>query len=602
MRTILCLLFLLTSLLGQQIQLENLSPSTFEGWVRTTTDYDMPAAVSCDGGFAVRGPELGLGVRTVDVRCRLAAGQRLSIDLSKGTETTWQTSPLPADPLAFFGGGVTLGGEPMQIVSVAPEGAAWVVRLQARHGRMLHSDFWLTWFPDTPAFARGELMLTASNPTVPDLTTIAPDMRLVFGDALAVVPGRGVGAPVVNPGTSFGDGQARVFPVLLVWLRHLTSASGWSSVGSLADHAVGGYGLSRLYSFGTPSVAAGFNGRAWAGQHFARGLQLLHSWDAPTLGPAANTGQTGAVEDQCFVGGEFASGGPAAVMANYFAALKTAQHPMHHLELDGSIVTSDRRPALRMFYARPHRSGSDMLNKTRDLQMAETNGWNGPDAQHHTVGRLVAAARTTASPAVQRLLQHHSWILLISLTTDSSITSTVWSTREGGWEGIAKVLLDEGLADRALAGRLAQHTRDRLTKVWVPFANKGGEVWDIRLDDLRLGTGRWWQPWQQAIACWGIDWSAARFGVPEARQVALRGAKRILQDVWRLENGRWVEYEHLCLDRDERTRSGFFTAAWLPLAVATVLEHEPQNEKARAVWAQILSDAGGNGRWLPPTR
>lgn len=601
MKTLLCMLLLVASLLGQTIQLENLSPSAFEGWVRCTTDAEIPAAVAVDNAFVVRGPEAGLGVRLIDVRCRLAAGQRLSLDLSKGTETQWTTSPLPTDPIAVFGGPVLFAGQPMQLVDLRAEAAGYTVRLQARVGRMLHANLWLTWYPDTPAFARGELVLTASNPTIPDLTTTAPDMRLQFGDALVVIPGRGVGAPVVAPGTSFGDGQARVFPVLMVWLRNLTSASGWSSVGSLADHAVSGFGLQRLYSFGTPSVANGFDGRAWAGSHLSRGLQLLHSWDPPVLGPAANTGQTGAVEDQTFVGGEPWLGGAPAVTANYFAALKTCQHPMHHLELDGSIVSRARRPGLRMFYARPHRSGSDMLSKTADLQLTQTNGWNGPDAQHHTIGRLAAAARTTGSPACQHLLQHHVHVVLTSLTTDSSITSTIWSTREIGWEGIFYVLADEALADRVLAAEMAAHARSRARLIWVPFANKGGEVWDIRLDDLRLGAGRWWQPWQQAIACWGMDWVGTRFDVPEARAAAFRGAKRILRDVWRREGDRWVEYEHLCLDRDERTRSGFFTAAWLPLAVATVLQHEA-DEKALSVWAQIISDAGGNGRWIPPTR
>jgi len=31
-----------------------------------------------------------------------------------------------------------------------------------------------------------------------------------------------------------------------------------------------------------------------------------------------------------------------------------------------------------------------------------------------------------------------------------------------------------------------------------------------------------------------------------------------------------------------------------------VLRHDPTNALAREVWQQIVADANGNGRWIPP--
>ena len=50
-------------------------------------------------------------------------------------------------------------------------------------------------------------------------------------------------------------------------------------------------------------------------------------------------------------------------------------------------------------------------------------------------------------------------------------------------------------------------------------------------------------------------------------------------------------------------RSGFFTAAWLPFSVATVLRAEPTNQLARAIWTQLVADASAQPQiltWFPP--
>ena len=295
----------------------------------------------------------------------------------------------------------------------------------------------------------------------------------------------------------------------------------------------------------------------------------------------------------------FATGGVGAELLNYYAALNTSGHPMHHSEYDGSIVSRTRHPNLRLFYSRPHSSGSDRLGKTRDLTLTETSGWNGPDMQHWTINRAYAAARTMGTVMTQRILEHHAHNFLIQVTTTPGwATSAIWSSRELGWYGIAVYRLWHGLENRALAEQVKAHWIEYHNKIVLPQLGTK-VIWDVRLNDLRLGTGEWWMPWQQAIGTYGIDLCAKEFNLLTARVFALASAKKIMADAYAFENGRWVETEVLALD-GRRNRSGMFTIAWMPLAIATVLRNEPNNTQAQAIWRQIRIDARDNGRWIPP--
>jgi len=52
----------------------------------------------------------------------------------------------------------------------------------------------------------------------------------------------------------------------------------------------------------------------------------------------------------------------------------------------------------------------------------------------------------------------------------------------------------------------------------------------------------------------------------------------------------------------DRSRSGWFGGSWLPPAAALVLRYEPEHERARAIWRQVLDDtaAAPSRSWLPP--
>lgn len=600
MHRILPLLLLLCAWLpAQVVTVRNLSPVPFDGWKRTTVDV-LPPHERCevDGVKAVLGRRVGLDTWALDVLVSLAPGETRTVDLATAQPSSWTPADLPADLERHFGGMPQLNGQPFVLVGARPDGAAVIAHWQLRFGRMMVAELFATMHPDRPAFALGEVLVTCSNPTVPDMGETVGDLRLTFGDAAVVAPGGGPG--LLAPGLRFADGQARALPVSFVWLRHLRTAADWSTAGAAAHLQIGAVGIRNLLPGGNPTLPRDFNLPAWVGSHWFRTLGALRDWTHPVLGPAADTGQTGAVEDQTFVGGEcFLPGGVGAELVRYFAALQTSGHPMHHREIDGTVVDRDRRPNLRMFYSRPHSSGSDRLGKPRDLTVVEANGWNGPDAQHWTTNTLFAACRLTGSLACQRLLEHHARNYLIQLTTTPGwSTSELWSVRELLWEGLLVRNCWIGLEDRAFAQRVLDHARERLRRIVVPKWS-GKDIRDVRRDDLRLGTGDWWMPWQEAAGAYGADVMGELTGVPEARAVALAGAKRILADAWVREGGRWVESELLALD-GRRSRSGMFTAAWLPLAIAVVLRHEPNNERARSIWAQIVADADGNGRWIPP--
>jgi len=580
------------------IRLRNFTAAPVVGWFRTTTDTPPPAmagtVLGCD---VVYGRKIGLDCWAVDVRAAIGPGETLELPFEQwSTDGDWITQQVPGDIVGHFGGVPALNGVPLAMVSIGPDGAGFRGHYRGRIGRMVHVDLFLgPWYPDHSAVVPAEVVVTCSNPEVPDMGDTLPDLKLTFGD------GHMVGS-LPKAGMRFADGQARAIPVCFVWMRHLRTLEDWAYAAAIATKSIGAVGVSKLLPHGNPVLPANFDLPGWAGQHWLRTMSQLTTWEHPQLGPAADTGQTGAVEDQCFVGGEcMLAGGVGAELVNYYAALLTSGHPMHHLELDGTVVDVDRRPNVRLFYSRPHSSGLDRLNKPRDLTLAEANGWNGPDAQHWTINRLAVAARTTDSPACQRLLEHHARNYLIQLTTNPQwSTSAVWSAREVGWEGIAAVHLWRCLEDRALAERVKAHFQERCRRILVPqLRAKPNAVWDVRKDDARLGSGDWWMPWQQALGVYGLDLSGELLDVPEIRTVALAGAKRVLADAWVREGDRLVEYELRALD-GRRQRSGMFTAAWLPLAVATVLRHESGNAEARELLQQIVVDAAGNGRWLPP--
>lgn len=53
---------------------------------------------------------------------------------------------------------------------------------------------------------------------------------------------------------------------------------------------------------------------------------------------------------------------------------------------------------------------------------------------------------------------------------------------------------------------------------------------------------------------------------------------------------------------EQNPASHSFDAFGMPMCVALVLQHEPDNPKARAIWSQLMAAQHESARrWMPPT-
>lgn len=613
MHAILVLLLLAAQLVAQVVRIENLAPTPFAGWKRVTVDQAPPHQFGRVGDtLFVVGRAVGIDTRVVDVRVSLPPGGKLTVDLAAAAPAAWTLGGLPSSPTAWFGGWASIAGTPLQIVSLAADGAGWLVHLRARPGvaPMLVCDLWLVWYPDAPSWARGEVVVTCSNPSLPAMAaTIPAGFNLTFGSAIVAVPG-GSG-PLLAAGTVLADGQARALPVVFVWPSRLQNVADFGSVIADAQLAVAGVGVSRLLANGNPTYPSSFVPRAWASSLLPAALQRLHTWDPAVCGPAAASPQAGEQEDSVFVRGEaLLPGGVGAELVAYLSALKFAQRPCHHREADGAQIDPARHPQLVLWDGRPHwHSGvsPDRLGKPSNLTVADANGWWGPDVEHAMFATLTAGARLTGSPALQQLLRQQALQYPLQWTTRPGwSTSEPFAARAVGWEGILAVHLWRDLEDRGAAAAVRAHYGARVSMVLVPKLGAAAhDIWDVRVDDPRLGAGRRWIPWQQALGAYGLDLAGEQFGLHAARAVALRAARRVLDDAWRQVGGRWVCCPSGLIAEPSGTVGTFdesFAHYGMPLAACTVLRHEPTNTKAKAILAQVRASATEpkHTRWLAP--
>lgn len=590
---------------AQVVRLANLSALPFVGWKRTTIDALPPLAVGQVGGATyVVGRQVGVDTHVVDVFVSLGVGQQLALDLTQATPSSWTRGAFPGNPLAAFGGWPTLDGHPMQIVTLLADGAGYSLHLRARTEPMLAADLWFTWYPDQPAFCQGEIALTASNPTIPDLEVVlTPTMPLTFGNAVALPLG-GTPMQLLPDGLTLADGQSRILPLTFVWPALLTQEQDWFSMLAAASFRIGAVGIANLLVDGNPGYPAGFSARTWTDTLWAESVRRLHTMEAAVVGPARMSSVTGRQEDQTFVRGEaMLVDGPGAECIAYFNALKLAARPCHHLEDDGRPLelALHVNPRLVLWDGRAHWStvlSPDRLGKPGNITIDASKGWWGPDVEHWLMNTLAAATRLTGSPACQWLLANQARIYQLQLTTFPGFaTSSAFAARAVGWEGILAVHLWRELEDRTLAAEVRAHWQNRVTNVILPtYANRPGDVWDPRFDDPRLGKGWWYHPWQQAVGAYGLDLGCEVLGPASGRAVAFAAARAVMRDAFALRNGRWINFAGVALD-GRRNDDGIFYLFGSPLAPAVVLRHQPFDAQARAIWNQMHLDATGTEHW-----
>ena len=579
----------------------------FEGWHRTTVDVCPPHAAGTVGDVLyVRGRPFGASTWVVDLRLALGPFEERTVDLSTAVPTAWSLGNVDVDPLTFFNGWVTMNGAPLESDGAGVDGSAIALHFKGRIAPMFTTDVWLLWRPDEPGLMRGECVVTASNPGLPDVTASTPPngFRLAIGDSLVHVPGMGWEVPVVPGDVTMGNGQARAIPVVFVWPRHLGTQAQWLAAIAAVTPSVYSVGLGQLLPNGNPALPAGFSALAWTIERFQESLRRLHTWDVGTCGPNPTSGDTGAQEDQVFVRGEpFQPDGVGSEQMAYLGALKMFNRPCHHLEANGRIVDPALHTNPRLVYwdGRPHWNTTvspDRLGKPAFPTVTQCNGWGGPDVEHWLINTLAAGARFTGSYALQWELRHQAMLYLGCCTTVPGLsTSQPFAARAVGWEGILVTHLWNCLENRALADRVRLRWIDRVNSVFLP-AYGGHPQWDVRWDDARLGPGAWWIPWQQSVGAYGLDLACEQFGPIEGRWLARDAAQTVLDQAWVFVNGRWQSRAGMpvagCGPSNED-----FNFFGMSMSVAVALRHDPANALAQSIWAQLLGDHTG-WSWLAP--
>ncbi|MBL9078733.1 MAG: hypothetical protein JNL08_14585 [Planctomycetes bacterium] len=602
---------------AQVVRVANHSLAGFDGWVRTTVDTPLPFAAGTVGGSSyVRGRPLGLDAWVVDVHVSLAPYERRTIDLGAAVAAPVPTVMAPTDPVAHFGGALTVDGVPLFYDLPRVDGAALTVRGHVRTSPMLHTEVWLRWYPDQPGIVYGEALVTASNAGLPDLAAAVPatGLRLAWGDGMVHVPGAGWGEPLVPAGTTFADGQARAVPFVALWWRHFATLEHWSQAYAAVGLHACAAGIDRLWPGGMPAQAPGFDAVAWSYAHFGESLRRLHTWEPGAIGPNANSADTGAQWDQVFVCGEYAEpDGIGAEVVAYLGALKLAARPCHHREPDGRQADPQDHPQCVFWSGRPHwHTGvsPDQLGKTGTVTIEATNGWMGPDREHWLYNTVAAAARLTGSPLLQRELEQQARLFLFGETvTPGWSTSGADAARSVGWAGILVTHLWRNLEDRVLAQRVAQRWLDRVDLVYLPqLWNQPYDVWDVRIDDPRLGPGAWWMAWQQSIGAFGLDLACEQLGHAQGRVLARKAALACLDHNWIQQGTQWHGVGNLMFPPPAPAfydgitwPEPWFETTWDLPALAVVRRQVPGHAKANAVWTQVMGDLGPQRRsWLPP--
>lgn len=587
------------------IRIANHSSSPFTGWLTTTVDTPLPYPACLVGTTKlVRGRQVGLNLWTVDAHVQLSARQIIAVDPAAAVSMPMPLSPLPLDPLAHFGGWASVGGIPLEIVSLDFYGVTWCLTLRARLGPMLVAKVYMYWRADEPGLITGEATVTASNSSVPDVHAVAQNLRLKFGNGLTYVVGAGWDSPLVPDGTEFGDGQARTVPFVIGWLRYMTTPEHWSGMIAAMNLTTCAVGIAKLWPInGNPRLPTGFDPVTWTQSLWPAAMARIHTWDPAVTGPPPRSEDTGDQGDTVFVAGECMAGvGPEKIA--YLSALKMAARPNHYLNEHGIPIEPEDKD-IQFFVSRPHPSTGDLLGKSREITPDDTHGWFGPDSQHWLMNVQTAAFRLTGSRTLQDELEQLArlflWQQVLPSVHPQWFTAGFDSDRSAGWTMIAAVHLWFNLTDRTLAQKVKDRAIARINEVYLQkFGDE--DIWDIRTNDGHLGQGEWWQPYWQSVGSYGLWLAGHAFGHATAMAVALDAASYVVDHAWTTDDtGVWICNERMPVTGTPPAPSGSFAYYGMPLAVAVVLNNDPNHVKARSIWAQLMStNVLSKLAWMPP--
>jgi hypothetical protein len=189
------------------------------------------------------------------------------------------------------------------------------------------------------------------------------------------------------------------------------------------------------------------------------------------------------------------------------------------------------------------------------------------------------------------------------------------ATRAWGWMGLMAAQLYICLEDRTLAEAIKERFRARV-QLYIGAAG-GRDLWGVSPNDhneagelIGPASEVWTAPlptpfpsfiliYQQAWSNGGLQIAGEVLDIPEARDLALLGARGVLAHAYDPDGTEW---EILGVLPDGTTpaervlgrgaqRTGDFAAAWLPLAPWVVLRHDPSDARARFLYDLARSKA-----------
>lgn len=598
------------------VELNNASGYPFEGWLYTTTDVlpDAPYGWTSDNDYWEVGNPIGLDLWGVHVWVHLPASSRKTVKLvnqRKGDKL--RLSEPPPNPLGFFGGPLQVTATvamPMTVVGYETDGPSIIIHCRA-DTELVH-DAWVRWYPGQP-WAEAEILHVFSNPATGDLEWTSEGVEVQFGDAVTVDASGSFVKPEIRQRRKLANGCGIAQPLLFVWPRMVRDAAGWSSIAAMASQMIGAVGIQKLWPNGNPILPADFDPAKWAVANYNRCKWVAtDEVDWPPIGPNKDSSNTGSQEEQGFTRGE-AQKLPGLELPIYWAALAMARRPCQHREADGTLLMDHSKMEPRGLMwdgvwhwsqgVSPYQGG-----KSRQVTKEETGGYWGPDVEHWLFNTLAAAQRYKGSRLCDYLMDSQARLYWHQWTTEPWwSTSDMYAARAVFYECWNAVLLHRGLRDRGVADKVKTHWFNRMNIVTLPRLQRQSaewrvDLWDVRVNDARLGPGNWWLPYQQAMGAYGMDLAGEYFNHQGARLRALIGATAVL-DCWREVNGRW-EPVPTCKAGTETTAptDPSFTFYGMALAPAVVLRHDPNHAKARAIMQFLIANAKttDDTRWLAP--
>lgn len=524
----------------------NYAPTRFRGAIRATcSNWPTHAAgVPRDAAARRRCSRVVFGEllgdrREIDLFVDLGPGESVRVD-PMATEAVRLELP-DFDPTAYgvpaigvYRDGVRVHSMALPFLEAKPNGSKIVCYFGARLDVLPFLEVWVDFVPGQ-SWAAWESMITAANPAAGVVQWAAPgEIRLEWlhvEGALVFKSGLKAPAVLMGDGETLGHGAGKAAMGVVGWQplddaeRDSGYAAGLSGVVAVEvdmQAPVGaGFDLPELgKAFGPPIL--------FANRLLNRERDALEGAAPMALGPAPNSGQTGAQEDQGYAkGGELVE--PGNVLPMLFSAFGMARRPCHWLEADGQLLDPARHPDLVFWSGAPHWHpgvSPDRLGLPRLPTSLETAGFSGPDREHWFANRLFVALAATASRVCYRLVEHQAQAFVFGETVRPGwSTSNVGTARGVGWTALVACNLLRLLRPSKIRTDFVDQLERRLRLVVLPqlealAAAPIAVMHRIPGTDLRSQISpsypAWWVTWQQSVGAFGLYALAEQ---PEVRKL-----------------------------------------------------------------------------------